>query len=67
MGSKDEKTNSAPVLPLEWEWEDGQTIWPCTDCYPWHLDLYMHPESGATIVREWHAVGCAVWERTGQA
>ena len=27
-----------------------------------------HPEDGAmTMVREWHAVGCEIWERTKDA
>jgi len=42
-------------------WEDGQTIWPCQYCTPWHADLYESPKLRVLMVREWHAVGCRIW------
>ena len=53
--------SGAPVLPFDWVWEDGETIWPCAHCAPWHADLYEDPELRAVMVREWHAVGCTIW------
>lgn len=64
MPSKD-CASHAPVLPFDWVWEDGETIWPCAHCAPWHVDLYQSPDFGALMVREWHAVGCSIWADVG--
>jgi hypothetical protein len=53
-------SNDAPVLPFDYK-PDGQPIWPCTDCLPWHVEVVESPEEGV-IIREWHAVGCKVWD-----
>lgn len=54
-------TMTAPVLPIDME-ADGYVIYPCFDCYPWHAEIVTDPETGATLVREWHAVGCKIFD-----
>lgn len=38
---------------------EGYVIWPCAECTPWHAEIVTDVETGAAVVREWHAVGCA--------
>jgi hypothetical protein len=57
-------TNDAPVLPFDYE-PDDSPIWPCPDCYPWHVEVVTDPETGCPLVREWHAIGCPLWARDG--
>lgn len=63
MATNDGKPSSAPVLPFEYVYVDSELIWPCTDCLPWQVDLYLHPRDGAVMVRESHAVVCDIWTR----
>ena len=53
-------TYDAPVLAFDYP-EDGEPIWPCTMCLPWHLEVVTTREEG-TLIREWHAVDCPVWD-----
>ena len=62
MPQRDRRVASGcPVLPFDWVWDEGETIWPCPPCAPWHVELYEGPDIGALMVREWHAVGCRIW------
>lgn len=56
-----QNTMQAPVLPIDFEAE-GYTIRACYDCYPWHAEVIKDPETGAILVREWHAIGCLLFE-----
>lgn len=47
----------APVLPFDYP-ADGEPIWPCHDCLPWHVEVVV--EEDQVLVREWHAVDCPV-------
>ncbi|MDO4058029.1 hypothetical protein QKG53_14495 [Clavibacter michiganensis] len=56
--SADRNVNySAPVMPFEYE-PDGESIWPCNECLPWHVEIVNNDVEGL-LVREWHAVGCS--------
>lgn len=60
---KRQVTRSAPVLPFDYPWEAGDTLWPCGDCLPWHVEIYFAEDSDdAPWWREWHAVGCRFWD-----
>lgn len=48
---------SAPVLAMDFD-NDGEPIWPCTDCLPWHVEVIESADEQGTIIREWHAVDC---------
>jgi hypothetical protein len=39
---------------------DGEpfSLWPCTECLPWHAEVIWHEEKQQTMTREWHAIGC---------
>jgi hypothetical protein len=64
--SDDRKINYvAPVLPLDYPAE-GEVVHPCPDCLPWHLEVVTDPETGQTMIREWHAVGCPVFQDPDQ-
>lgn len=58
------KHYATPVLPLDYPLStlDGALIWPCDDCLPWHIEVVDDPATGSPIVREWHSVGCAIWD-----
>lgn len=61
----DHRTRNAPVLPIEYPCEPGELIWPCHDCLPWHVEIYYDAGDGDALwVREWHAVGCPIFEET---
>jgi hypothetical protein len=57
-------TNSAPVgsVDLDASNEDGTPaqIWPCHECYPWHVEVIV--EDGNAFVREWHAIDCPTFK-----
>lgn len=61
-------TNSAPVMAFDYP-PDARPIWPCTDCYPWHVEVVVLSEDSVSdslndsrvLVREWHAIGCRFW------
>jgi hypothetical protein len=55
-------TLTAPVLPFEYPRKEDDVIWACSDCFPWHLELYRDPEHDDLWVREWHAVDCPIWK-----
>lgn len=42
--------------------EDGEPyqIYPCDHCLPWHAEIMLDDDL-RIFVREWHAVGCAVF------
>lgn len=61
MGSSDDRLLNAPVLAFEYPAED-EVVWPCNDCLPWHVEVVKDPEDGEILIREWHAIGCNVWE-----
>jgi hypothetical protein len=48
----------SPVMPIEYE-PDGEPIWPCTQCLPWHIEIILTAEE-PLLIREWHAVDCPV-------
>ena len=48
----------SPVLAFDYP-NDGQPIWPCTECLPWHVEVIESEDEGAVIIREWHAVDCS--------
>lgn len=51
-----------PVVPIEYP-ADDDSIHPCNDCLPWHVEVVKdHPEGGVWV-REWHAVDCEAVER----
>lgn len=60
MSEKRHLTYDAPVLPFDYE-PDGDPIWPCVDCLPWHVEVVITPEEGV-LIREWHAVDCQVFD-----
>lgn len=49
---------TAAVWPIEYPAE-GELIWPCSDCLPWHVEVVID-EEGEAIVREWHAAECPI-------
>lgn len=53
-------TLNAPVAFFDYP-PDGESIWPCHDCLPWHIEVLLDPD-GSPRIREWHAIGCRVWE-----
>lgn len=57
-------TLRSPVLPIDYLLDLGDEIHPCMSCLPWHVEVIRHPESGALMAREWHAVGCEIWTET---
>jgi hypothetical protein len=38
-------------------------IWPCHDCLPWHLEVVVPDDDEEAYIREWHAVGCRIWDQ----
>jgi hypothetical protein len=40
--------------------QDGEPLWPCPDCLPWHVEVLTDPD-GRIRIRQWHAIGCPVW------
>jgi len=50
-----------PVVPFEWPWDIGETIWPCRDCDVWRAELFLAGADAALWVREWHADRCPIW------
>jgi hypothetical protein len=57
----DDRVNlNAPVLPVDYPL-DGEPIWPCSECLPWHVEFVV-PDDGEPYVREWHPVGCPILE-----
>ncbi|MFI6653277.1 hypothetical protein ACIBI8_37515 [Streptomyces sp. NPDC050529] len=57
-------TYSAPIgsVDLLAFKEDGtpHEIWACPDCLPWHAEVVR--VGGEFMVREWHAVDCALFQ-----
>ncbi|PRY13594.1 hypothetical protein [Kineococcus rhizosphaerae] len=51
-------TYDAPVLAFDYP-ADGDPVWPCTECLPWHLEVVV--EDGEVLIREWHAAECPVF------
>jgi hypothetical protein len=51
----------ASVLPFDWPWDIGETIWPCRHCLPWRAELLLVEPDDAIWVREWHAFDCPIW------
>lgn len=52
----------APVLPLDYPIAD-EPIWPCPDCLPWHVEVVVPDADEEAYIREWHAVGCPIWDK----
>ena len=50
-----------PVIFFEYD-RDDDPIWPCSQCLPWHVEVT--DRDGTTVIREWHAVDCPVFEAT---
>lgn len=48
----------SPVLPLDYP-NDGEPIWPCPECLPWHVEVIDSELEGGVVIREWHAVDCS--------
>lgn len=46
-----------PVLAIDYL-NDGDPIWPCTDCLPWHVEVVDSEDEDGIVIREWHAVDC---------
>ena len=40
--------------------DDGKPyeVWPCHDCYPWHVEVFIDPSDDRIYLREWHAYEC---------
>ena len=56
MTDKRRVTYTSPVLAFEYP-NDGEPIWPCHDCLPWHVEV-IESEDDGVLIREWHAVDC---------
>lgn len=56
-----------PVLPFDYRWAPGESVWPCRDCLPWHVEVLLDRHQGSVLLREWHAPGCSVWDLDGGA
>jgi hypothetical protein len=41
---------------------DTYEITACPDCLPWHAEVVRDPETNETLVREWHAVECPLFQ-----
>jgi len=54
-----------PVLPFEYRWVPGESIWPCRDCLSWHVEVLLDRHQGSVLLREWHDPGCSVWDLDG--
>ena len=61
MPARPRVNRDAPVLPFDYP-ADGEPIWPCLECLPWHVEVVV--EEGEIVVREWHAVDCPVLAET---
>jgi hypothetical protein len=55
------------VLPFDYPYVEGEAIWPCHDCLPWHVELFTPPDRDELWVREWHAVDCPIHEDADEA
>ena len=44
--------------------DDGNAyeIHACNHCLPWHAEVVLDDETDAILVREWHAIGCEVFQ-----
>ena len=55
-------TYDAPVMFYDHP-PDGDPVWPCDDCLPWHVEVLIDPD-GSPRIRQWHAIGCRIWIST---
>lgn len=53
-------TYDAPVLCVDMAAE-GYEIWPCDECLPWHLEVFVD-DDGVVTARAWHAADCPMLE-----
>jgi hypothetical protein len=52
----------SPCLPLDYPLQLDERIDACPFCLPWFVEIVQGDEG--LIVREWHAMGCEIWEET---
>ena len=61
----DDTTYGAPIGSVDLCAFDDEgnayEIFPCPDCLPWHAEVVVDEE--AIYVREWHAVGCQLFQQ----
>lgn len=63
MANRDHHMRS-PCLPLDYPLQLDERIDACPFCLPWFVEIVQGDEG--LIVREWHAMGCEIWEETPQ-
>jgi hypothetical protein len=59
--------SSADVRAFEWPWDDGEVVWPCPSCSPWHLQVVVRGSDAGVWIREWHAASCPIWSEVEPA